>query len=90
MNDSLIVYIVISWLNAKMDTKELVSENSTETLINTNFKTELVKRKISGRVDINELMFKVREKQKQQKKENLVFLGLVSSVVLITGIIASL
>ena len=46
--------------------------------------------KIPGRVDINILMLKVREEKKKQKKENLVFLGLVSSVVVITGIIASL
>ena len=47
-------------------------------------------RKIPGRVDINNLMLKVREEKKKQKKENLVFLGLVGSVVVITGIIASL
>ena len=47
-------------------------------------------RKIPVRVDINNLMLKVREEKKKQKKENLVFLGLVSSVVVITGIIASL
>ena len=47
-------------------------------------------RKIPVRVDINNLMLKVREEKKKQKKENLVFLGFVSSVVVITGIIASL
>ena len=49
-----------------------------------------VKEKIPGRVDINNLLFKVREEQKKQKKETLVFFGLISSVVVITGIIASL
>ena len=47
-------------------------------------------RKISGRVDINHLMSKVRDEEKKQRKENLIFFGLVSSVVVITGIIASL
>ena len=47
-------------------------------------------RKISGSVDINNLLLKVINEKKKQKKENLVFLGLVSSVVVITGIIASL
>ena len=42
------------------------------------------------RVDINDLLSRVRDDEKKQKKENLVFLGLVSSVVVITGIIASL
>ena len=46
--------------------------------------------KISSRVDINRLMSKVREEEKKQKKENLVFFGLISSVIVITGIIASL
>ena len=46
--------------------------------------------KIPGRVDINRLMSKVREEEKKQKKENLVFFGLISSVIIISGIIASL
>ena len=44
----------------------------------------------SNRVDINDLMSRVRDDEKKQKKENLVFFGLISSVVVITGIIASL
>ena len=46
--------------------------------------------KNSGRVNINNLMSKVREDYKKQKNENLVFYGLIGSVVVITGIIASL
>jgi len=46
--------------------------------------------KIPGRVDINNLMSRVREEERKQKKENLVFFGLISSVIVITGIIASL
>ena len=42
------------------------------------------------RVDINVLLSKVRDDEKKQKKENLVFFGLVASVIVITGIIASL
>ena len=47
-------------------------------------------KKISARVDINHLMSKVRDEEKKQRKENLIFFGLVSSVVVVTGIIASL
>ena len=47
-------------------------------------------KRISNRVDINHLMLRVRDEEKKQKKENLIFIGLVSSVVVITGIIASL
>ena len=46
--------------------------------------------KNSRRVNINNLMLKVRADYKKQKNENLVFYGLIGSVVVITGIIASL
>ena len=42
------------------------------------------------RVDINELLSRARDDEKKQKKENLVFFGLIASVIVITGIIASL
>ena len=45
--------------------------------------------KIPGRADINNLMSKVREEERKQKKENLVFFSLIASVIIITGIIAS-
>jgi hypothetical protein len=44
----------------------------------------------SNRVDINDLMLKVRNEEKKEKKENLVFLGLVGSIIVISGVIASL
>jgi len=53
-------------------------------------KTSKSPSKVSGRVDINNLMSRVREEERKQKKENLVFFGLISSVIVITGIIASL
>tara|TARA_X000000368_G_C22694780_1_gene564156 strand:+ start:180 stop:365 length:186 start_codon:yes stop_codon:yes gene_type:complete len=43
----------------------------------------------SNRVDINDLMSRVRDDEKKQKKENLVFFSLIASVIIITGIIAS-
>ena len=43
-----------------------------------------------SKVDINDLLSRVREDEKKQKKENLVFVGLIGSIVVITGIIASL
>jgi len=42
------------------------------------------------RVDINELLTRVRDDEKKQRKENLVFFGLIASVIVITGVIASL
>jgi len=42
------------------------------------------------RVDINDLLFRAREDERKQKKENLVFFGAIASIIAITGIIASL
>ena len=44
----------------------------------------------ANRVDINDLMSRVRDDEKKQKKENIVFFSLIATVVVITGIIASL
>lgn len=49
-----------------------------------------IPRKIPGRVDINNLMSKVREEERKQKKENVVLFGFISGVIVVTGIIASL
>ena len=48
------------------------------------------KKKGNRKVDINVLMDRVREEKKKEKKENLIFLSLIGSAILITGIIASL
>ena len=42
------------------------------------------------KVDINDLLSKVRDEKKKERKENLLFLSLIGSVIVITGIIASL
>ena len=42
------------------------------------------------RVDINDLLSRARDDERKQKKENLVFFGLVASIIVITGIVASL
>ena len=42
------------------------------------------------KVDINILLNRVRHEKKKERKENLLFLGLIGSVIVITGIIASL
>ena len=49
-----------------------------------------VKKINSQKVDINVLMDRVREEKKKEKKENIIFLSLIASVILITGVIASL
>ena len=42
------------------------------------------------KVDINILLNRVRHEKKRERKENLLFLDLIGSVIVVTGIIASL
>ena len=42
------------------------------------------------KVDINILLNRVRHEKKKERKENILFLGLIGSVIVVTGIIASL
>ena len=43
----------------------------------------------SKRVDINDLLSKVRQEKNKEKKENYIFLGIICGAVVVTGIIAS-
>ena len=51
---------------------------------------EEIKKTPNIKVDINDLLSRVRDEKKKERKENLLFLGLIGSVIVITGIIASL
>mgnify|MGYP001275130287 FL=1 len=42
------------------------------------------------KVDINILLNRVRHEKKKERKENILFLCLIGSVIVVTGIIASL
>ena len=42
------------------------------------------------KVDINILLNRVRNEKKRERKENLLFLGLIGSVIVVTGSIAYL
>ena len=52
--------------------------------------TEPTKINRQQKVDINILLNRVRHEKKRERKENLLFLGLIGSVIVVTGIIASL
>jgi hypothetical protein len=67
-----------------------INNHSAEAPNNVEMKVNEYRTKSSGRVNINNLMSKVRADHKRKKKENLVFVGLIGSIVIITGIIASL
>ena len=58
--------------------------------LNDNFDNEVkIQKKQDPKVDINILMDKVREEKKREKKENLIFISIIASAVLVTGAIAS-
>ena len=67
-----------------------INNHTVEASSNVGKKVNESRTKSSARVNINNLMSKVRADHKKQRKENLVFFGLIGSVVVITGIIASL
>ena len=64
-------------------------EQITAKAINSTVKTQSIRSKAS-KVDINNLLSKVRKENNKEKKENYIFLGLICAVVAVTGIIASL
>ena len=78
------------WLNLVYMSGEQITDNSVETQ---KLKGELHSLKNSPkkhRVDINDLLNKVRLAQKKEKMESTIFFGLVASVIVITGIIVSI
>ena len=64
-------------------------EQITAKVINSTVKTQSIRSKTS-KVNINNLLSKVRKENNKEKKENYIFLGLICAVVAVTGIIASL
>ena len=64
-------------------------EQITAKVINTPVKTQSIISKTS-KVNINNLLSKVRKENNKEKKENYIFLGLICGIVAVTGIIASL
>ena len=67
-----------------------ISNHSVGAPNNASMKVNISQTENSGRVNINNLMSKIRADYRKQKKENLVFVSLIGSIVVITGIIASL
>ena len=73
-----------------MSTENLAKKNNPEFILDTDsLKDETSAKNAKLKVDINTLMDRVREEKKKEKKENLLFVGLIASAVLITGAIAS-
>ena len=74
----------------RMSTENLAKKNNPEFILDTDsLENETPVKNAKLKVDINTLMDRVREEKKKEKKENLLFVGLIASAVLITGAIAS-
>ena len=70
-----------------MSTEQMIDSAAQDPELNVN--TNLKKENFNSKVDINVLMDRVRAEKKNEKKENLIFLGIIASVIVITGAIAS-
>jgi len=57
---------------------------------NTNSDINSFNKSKASKVDINHLLYRVREEKSKERKENYMFLGLVVGLLTVTGIIASL
>ena len=59
------------------------SINTSEVQVSKNSNTE-------SRVNINDLLSRLKQEEKKVKKENYIFLGIICTVITVTGIIASI
>ena len=73
-----------------MSTEQMSTNFTNSQAIGYEDEEKILKKKDLHKVDINVLMDRVREEKKKEKKENIIFLSLIASVILITGVIASL
>ena len=73
-----------------MSTEQMSNEIANDQTIGYVDNIQKVRKLNNQKVDINVLMDRVREEKKKEKKENIIFLSLIASVILITGVIASL
>ena len=58
--------------------------------LNKAFNIKSITKLKKSRVNINELLLKVRKEKNKEKKENYIFLTLICVIIGVTGIIASL
>ena len=65
-------------------------EQLTAKELNKTLKSDSFANNRTSRVNINDLLHKVRTEKNKEKKENFMFVGLVIGVLAVTGFIASL
>ena len=64
--------------------------NADEVLISTSQTPEVNEKTSSGKVDINHLLAKVRNKEQEKNKVNMIFFAMFALLILIIGILLSL
>jgi len=69
-----------------MSAEKIMYEEQNRNVLKTPVLSEV---KFSGRVDINDLIARARKVKEKENKINLVFIGLISALVLVVGIIFS-
>ena len=69
-----------------MSAEKILHEEKNLTTITTPVTSEV---KFNGHVDINDLLARVRKEKNKENKENFIFFGLISALVLVVGIILS-
>ena len=65
-------------------------EQLTAKVLNKISDVQLSNSNTASRVNINDLLSKLKHEEKKEKKENYIFLGIICAVVTVTGIVASL
>jgi len=69
-----------------MSAEKIMYDEQNRNVLKTSIQSEV---KFSGRVDINDLLTRARKIKEKENKINLVFIGLISALVLVVGIILS-
>ena len=74
-----------------MSSEQLLNtKNLSHETVNFEDNKQNIPKKKTIRVDINSLLVKLREKEKSQRQENLLFFGVFGSIVITIGIIVTL
>ena len=74
-----------------MSSEQLLNtKNLSHETVNFEDNNKNIPKKKTIRVDINSLLVKLREKEKSQRQENLLFFGVFGSIVITIGIIVTL
>ena len=88
MNIGWIVLFIIRWFITVMSVEKIISQevNDLPTLETPNNSEEVSS---SGRVDINILLNRARKEKEKETRINLVFGGLIVSLIFVAGLILS-